>query len=397
MNNKEVIKIHMLGEFSIFVDEKMVSDKMNHSKKIWHLLEYLITHRNREVSQNELIELLWSNEEGMNPSGALKTLVHRARALLKTLEYEGKQMILQRRGTYSWNSELPCIIDIDEFERLYKEGTSSEDKLRKIEKYQQAFDLYKGDFLPKTGAESWVLPISAYYHSMYLKLVHDLIQLLEESKRYNDMIEVCSQALSIDQYDEDIHYYLILSLFKSGNQKAAIQQYSTTTDLLFSKFGVTPSDELKLLYREILKTSKSIEKDLETIKSNLKEKEKQSGAFFCEYEFFKDIYRLEARAAERTGNSIYLCLITVLTTSNNTPELSILNKVMEQLKNTIMDSLRCSDVFSRYSVSQYILMLPTTSYETGEMVLKRIVKGFSKSNKNNRILLDYKLQPLDPI
>ena len=70
---------------------------------------------------------------------------------------------------------------------------------------------------------------------------------------------------------------------------------------------------------------------------------------------------------------------------------------MDQLKVTIIDSLRLSDIFSRYSISQYILMLPTTSYETGETVLKRIEKGFSKLNKNKRIVLNYKLQPLDPI
>ena len=397
MDKALIIKIRMLGEFTITVGEKSISDQNNHSKKIWNLLEYLIIHRNKEVSQNELIELLWPDEGGSNPIGALKTLVHRTRALLKTLEYGEEQLVLQRRGTYSWNSELPCIVDTDEFERLYKEGNSTEDKTEQLKKYNQAFTLYKGDFLPKTNLEAWALPITAYYHSIYLKLVHDLIHLLENTGEYRKITEICRETIFIDQYDEHLHYHLILSLYKTGNQRAAIQQYSATTDLLFSKFGVTPSDELKLLYREILKTRKDIETDLETIKSNLKEKEKQNGAFLCEYEFFKDIYRLEARAAERTGNSIYLCLITILTVSGNSPELSLLNKAMEQLKYTIMGSLRTSDIFSRYSVSQYVLMLPTTSYETGEMVLKRIVKAFTKLNKNRRIILNYKLQPLDPI
>ncbi len=397
MDKKPIFKISMLGEFTISVGTNSISDQSNHSKKIWNLLEYLIIHRNKEVSQNELIELLWDDEEGSNPTGALKTLVHRARALLKSLDYKEEQIILQRRGTYSWNPEILCIVDVDEFERLHKEGSNGKDKDEKLKKYYQAFALYKGDFLPKTSFEPWIVPINAYYHSLYLKLVHELIELLEDAKEYSKMIEICSQAISIDPYDEDIHYHLILSLYRSGNQRAAIQQYSTTTDLLFSKFGVTPSDELKLLYREILKTSKHIENDLETIKSNLKEHKKENGAFFCEYEFFKDIYRLEARAAERTGNSIYLCLITILTVSGNTPELSLLNKSMDQLKVTIIDSLRLSDIFSRYSISQYILMLPTTSYETGEMVLKRIEKGFSKLNKNKRIVLNYKLQPLDPV
>ena len=70
---------------------------------------------------------------------------------------------------------------------------------------------------------------------------------------------------------------------------------------------------------------------------------------------------------------------------------------MDKLKACIFNSLRSSDIFSRYSVSQYILMLPTTSYESGERVLKRIAGEFQKSNNNDRIILQYKLQPLEPV
>ncbi|MBR6637264.1 MAG: SARP family transcriptional regulator, partial [Lachnospiraceae bacterium] len=125
--------------------------------------------------------------------------------------------------------------------------------------------------------------------------------------------------------------------------------------------------------------------------------QKKTGAFYCEYEFFKDIYRLEARSAERTGNSIYLCLMTITTPSGNQPPLNNLNKAMDKLKTCIFNSLRSSDIFSRYSVSQYILMLPTTSYESGERVLKRIAGEFQKANSNDRIILQYKLQPLEPV
>ena len=396
--SEQVVYVNMLGEFAIRVGDKIISDQANHSKKMWNILEYLIAFRKKEISQNDLIELLWEDEGSSNPNGALKTLMHRVRNLLKTLEVDDMNFIVQSRRTYAWNNALPCIVDTDEFEKFYKEGLAitSDDDLR-LAKFRKAISIYKGDFLPKTSHETWVVPLTAYYHTMYLKLVKDTIDLLAKKQEFEDIANICWQAITIDQFDEDLHYQLIYALYRSNNQHAALKQYSTTTDLFFEKFGITPSEKLQALYKEIVKTSKDIETDLNTIKDNLREQQQKSGAFYCEYEFFKDIYRLEARSAERTGNSIYLCLMTITTPSGNQPPLSNLNKAMDKLKACIFNSLRSSDIFSRYSVSQYILMLPTTSYESGERVLKRIAGEFQKSNNNDRIILQYKLQPLEPV
>lgn len=39
-------------------------------------------------------------------------------------------------------------------------------------------------------------------------------------------------------------------------------------------------------------------------------------------------------------------------------------------------ALQC--VFTRYSISQYLILLPTVTIEKGEMVLKRIISNFRK-------------------
>ena len=72
------------------------------------------------------------------------------------------------------------------------------------------------------------------------------------------------------------------------------------------------------------------------------------------------------------------------------------NSAMSQLHSAIQYSLRRGDVFTRYSVSQYLIMLPTVSFENGEMVLKRIQKNFKKENPHSKAIITYKLQPLTP-
>ena len=69
---------------------------------------------------------------------------------------------------------------------------------------------------------------------------------------------------------------------------------------------------------------------------------------------------------------------------------------MEHLNHAIHDSLRCSDVYTRYSISQYIILLPTMTMEKGEMVMKRILSNFRKLCSRRELIVDYKLQPVLP-
>ena len=71
----DALKINMLGEFSISCGSKTADGSLSRSKKLWTLLEYLVAFRDREVSQNELIELLWPEGETENPANTLKTII----------------------------------------------------------------------------------------------------------------------------------------------------------------------------------------------------------------------------------------------------------------------------------------------------------------------------------
>ena len=395
----DTIKINMLGEFSIGYGGKFINDQFNRSKKLWTLLEYIIYFRKREVSQNELIDLLWpEGDEIGNPANTLKTLLYRVRAMVEELGFEdGSQLIVYRRGTYAWNPPIPCEIDIEMFDDLCNIiETADISKEERLAHMLKAIEIHKGDFLPKSELESWVVPINTYYRSQYVKLVTKTIELLQEADRDEDIINICQKAIIIDPYEEFFHHNIINSLVNIGKQQQALSHYGYVMELFFNKFGITPSEDLTTLYKKVVKTSNHTEFDLRVIKDNLQEEHVGGGCFFCEYEFFKNIYQLEARTAARTGQSVFLCLISVSGISNKKLDQKLLNKTMEKLKGVISSSLRSGDVFTRYSVSQYLTMIPTTNYENGNMVMQRILKAFRKENPKSPVILKYTLQPLSP-
>ncbi len=396
METDSVLHIHMLGECALYYQGKTLDEHTLRSKKIWTLLQYLITFRNKSISQNELIELIYPEEKSDNPGNALKTLMHRARCAMEGLGFSnGKAIIIQRGGSYLWNPELELDVDADHFEALCRQAESIEDPEARLGCYMEAAALYKGDFLPKSASEVWVAPINTYYHTLYLRIVHDAVALLAQRQQHDDIVHLCQQAIGIDPYDEFLYYHLIQALMDAKRPQAAMVQYENMTKLFYNEFGVTPSKEMQALYKDLVRTSNSVETDLSLIKDSMREKGKAVGAFYCEYELFKDIYQVEVRSAARSGATVHLCLLTISTSTGSTPPVKTLTNGMEKLSACIRGSLRQGDVYTRYSVCQFMILLPMTTYENGEMVLDRIKRRFRQENPRSTLLLNTDLQAID--
>ena len=396
---QEPLQIKMLGGFSLAFEERALDSANHPSKKLWGLLGYLISHRNKEVASSELIDLLWPDGESQNPLNALKALFHRLRSTLNELEFrDGLEMIYNRQGSYGWNNALPCTVDAEEFEKWCKAAERAEpDSREQLHYCLQALQLYRGSFLPDLEDESWVMALQTYYHNLFVKTAKRAIQILWGEGQYEQVVSICTGAITLDPYEEAFHYHLIAALAEMGRNQAALKQYETLQDLLSNRLGVSPSAEVRALYREITARNRGAEQDLQSIKEQLRERSARPCAYYCDYEVFKDLYRFQARAVARTKQVIYLCLIHVTDWNGQPLEQARLDAAMDALGECIRVSLRQSDVFSRYSPSQYILLFPIPAYQNGVQIAERVLGRFRKDHARQAVKLQYNLEPLDPL
>ena len=387
----------MLGEFSIRCGDQEISDSDNRSRKVWLLLAYMVYCRSRSISQDELIDLLWSDEEGSsNPVNALKTMFHRVRTMLNQLGGSaGHALIIRREGSYAWNTAQPFLFDVDEFEALCACAASAETAEERLSRSLEALELYRGDFLAKLSAEPWVVPISAYFHNLYLRTAKDALSLLEERGRADEVIALCGRATAIDPYNEELYRHLMRALLDKGKQREAVGVFEEMSELLFSNFGVMPSDETTALFREAERTVNNRTVNLRTVREQLREPDDRSGALLCDYDFFRVIYHAEARAVARSGDAVHIALLTASGREGELPKRS-LDRCMENLQELIRINLRKGDVAARCSVSQYIIMLPQANYENSCMVMDRIQKTFFRQYPHSPAQLHYSVQPLEP-
>ena len=391
------LEVRMLGEFSIRLNGQEITDSDNRSRKVWLLLAYMIYCRNRFISPEELVELRWGEEEGSsNPFNALTTMLHRVRAMLNQLGGgAGHDLIIRRDGSYAWNSDIPFTFDVDDFERLCKSASAAQEE-EKLEQSLQALALYRGDFLSKLSAEPWVVPISAYFHNLYVQTVQETLHLLESRGRLNDAVSLCQTAVSIEPYNEEIYRHLMRDLLDLGEHRKAIVVFEEMSQLLLNNFGLMPSEELRALHREAVRTVNDRAVSLGTVREQLREPEGAGGALFCDYDFFKVIYHAEARAVARSGDAVHIGLISVTGEKGEELPKRSLDRCMENLQELVRNNLRKGDIAARCSVSQYILMLPRANYENSCKVCERVVKAFFRQYPHSPAELHYSVQPLEP-
>ncbi len=399
-NNREIdnsIHIHMLGRFEILVNGTEVLPQLKQSRKTMLFLQYLILKRARAVTHEELLDMLWSDAESSNPATALRTMLHRYRALVDQQGIDAlKDSIITNRGAYQWNPDLECRIDLFEMEemaaRARDTGLSTEER---VAHYLKVQDLYQGPLLPGSASEMWVMPKSVYCHDMYLECMFKLIELLKEHEQYTVIVQVCRRAMDVDLFDERLHMELMLALIKTGKNREALSQYYYATDLQYKQLGVQPSEEIRSIYKLIVAADQQMENDIDDIQQSIEEEDVAGGAFICEYEIFKDIYQLQRRMLERHNSTMFIGLITVGNTYEQKFDPLVLDSIMRRLLELTRTSLRRGDTLSRYSATQYVVLLPNVTHETGGMVMERIKRSFYREYVKSSVMLSYKLRPLD--
>lgn len=394
--NGPTLQVQMLGQFTLRYGDRTISDSDDRSRRVWSLLAYMLYNHGRSFAQEELIHLYWSNgEKSADPGNALKSIFHRIRTALDKLQPGlGRLLIRRKAGRYFWNNAMPLSLDIEDFEAHFHAAEAAGDDDVRLAEYQAALALYAGDPLPRMTDEIWTIPIVAYYHSLYTRAAAGAIELLEKQERTAEAVALCRRAIHIEPYQEDLYEHLMRGLLRTGDMKGAMSVYEEMSELLFAHFGVMPSETLRTLYRQATRTVNDRTLTMDEVCSQLEEPAPHGGAMVCEYDFFKILYRAEARSIARNGHSANICLLSVSGKDGEMLARRSLDPAMNNLQVLVQNNLRRGDVIARCSISQYIILLPQSNYENSRMVADRLVSAFYRRYPHSPARLRYTVQPL---
>lgn len=136
-------------------------------------------------------------------------------------------------------------------------------------------------------------------------------------------------------------------------------------------------------------------KDVNRVRKELIEQIQKPGAYCQDYETFKGIYRFLERGIIRSGQKACVILITVVDEQGRSLIPHEKDILMEQLGEHIGTTLRIGDVYTRYSSSQYLILVIDTTEGQADIIVDRIKGKFLADSQGKNILIHhcYELQP----
>ena len=382
-----MLTVNTLGKFQMTDGMTVVDDEQLRSPMLSKLFMYMLLYREKTLTTDDISTAIWQDEEIDNPAGALKNLMYRLRKTLTSFFGE-EEFILTNRGSYRWNPDVKVILDIEKFEKLINEAKAENVYEDAIIKYEQAISIYQGDFLPQLLDMHWILTLNTYYHSLFLSCAKGLADLYAKTEQYEKLDKLCSNALKYENGDEQLFCYQIEARMRCGKISLALESYEKAREIMEKELGIRKTTILNKVYEELLAMSKGQSAySMNEVREDIVEEEPE-GVFFCGYPIFKEIYHLEARKSTRAKESEYLLLLTITGKKEDTAELAQFRtkQAMNGMEKTIKDSLRVGDVAAKYSDTQFIILLPSTTEELALLVANRLIsKLFDLDSKYKNV------------
>ncbi len=398
---EKAVYIYTLGKFYIREGNSVISESSSRSKRMWEVFKYLLSNREKSFLPETILDNIWPEKDYADPNTVMRAQMFRLRQALGT-DLPEKSLtanIVFSQGSYHWENNIDCWIDVDEFEKMAGKASmlAADNPEAAIDLYQNALELYKGEYLPESSFSEWIVPVRTYYHDLFLSSLFELVELLKGMRAHDQIIRACEKAAAVDYFEEGIHIRLIEALLARGLTKRARAHYNEVTSTFYREMGVKPSDEMKKLYRMVGLETGTFELDLSTIQEGMKSKEKISGPYMCDAEMFRYFYKLEQLRGERSDIAVLLCLLTLVAPDHSRPPKSLLKSVMLNLQDVIMSSLRKGDLVTRWNEAQFLLMLPNLNREQALKVMNRIENTYISQHSLQGLKLQKKVETLFPL
>lgn len=395
-----MLEIKTFGDFDIRLDNKSILKTGKRATKALDLLKYFIANKDRRLSPEVIIEIQWGDSNSEDPKNVLRTQIFRLRKYLQEMglinrsDKEDYFNLAFENGYYIFRMSAECEIDALVFEDCIKtaDNLKNEDPDAAIEKYLEAIELYKGEYLADSQYNNeWMYIARNRYHRLFVDALLKLFDILSSKGCYSKIIEIFEQAMVYEPYDESLHICFLETLLALNQVKNAASHYNYITGKMYREMSLKPSPAMKQVYQKIINSDKGDKVDLYSLRNNLTE-DQIDGAFYCDADYFMTIYNLERRRALRMDNKVFLGLITILTINNKKQRDQAFS--INVLKNILKNSLRKGDVFSQWNDCQIIFLLIDAKEENLDLITERIRQKFVEEIDDKNLQLKFSIRPI---
>ncbi len=181
---------------------------------------------------------------------------------------------------------------------------------------------------------------------------------LDEGTDYDKLLDCVDKALYYVKQSNSIHYYI----YRRNREDSQIQDNNI---------------------------------DLENVVEVLKDMSVRKGAMLVNYPEFEKMYKFISDISKRNEKGFCVVMFSIMTGNADRINVEERDLVMDYLEKAIIKVLRTTDVTTRYSSTQQLVVLPNTDNNSVKQVANRVLNEFYKIYAEGNVSLEYAAETFD--
>jgi DNA-binding SARP family transcriptional activator len=248
-----MLRIYLMGEVQVENAGGLLRESQLGGPQGRFALAYLVTERQRAVTQSELAEALWPESLPASWTLALSAIVSRLRSRLAGIGLPRSHIIGNAFGCYQFTPPGETWVDVE----AALAGVDAAEGALVSGNPQAAYGpsliattILRRPFLPGHDGP-WVDERRASLASSLVRALDCRVDALIANNELVLALTHAREAVRLEAYRESGYRRLMRLLAANGDRAEAIRAYNQCRDLLERELGVAPSAETESLYREI--------------------------------------------------------------------------------------------------------------------------------------------------
>ncbi len=218
-------------------------------------LAYLVLHRDRSVTRDELADALWGSEDLPETwESALRGIIFRLRRALGAVGLPGSEVVRNAFGCYLLRLPAGTTVDVEEASHLLERARAALGAGLPMDAQvaaAAAFAASRADFLP--GAHgAWFEQRQAAVRQVRLSALDLLCEAATAAGDYTAAVDAAEEAIAEEPYREPAHALLMRAHRAAGNRAEAVRAYERCKLFLRRDLGIGPSPSTMALHRSVL-------------------------------------------------------------------------------------------------------------------------------------------------
>jgi DNA-binding SARP family transcriptional activator len=366
----------MFGSFSATYQGKSITGLKTSESQFSYLLQILIHAGDAGVRRDALEQALFGDKDLDNVHHAAQSVIYNSKKKLRAMGLPEANYIVQHKGVYYWTDEIPVEEDAHTFEQLVTEADGEEDPERQLSLYLDAIFLYTGGFLETQTGTFWAAQEERRYLALFCGAMEKAAELLRRKSDFIRLEDIGLHAARVHPLS-DWETLTMEAMVAMGRYDDARKLYEDTVEKYLQEQGLRPSERMMELLNRLGTQMEHHYEVLDSIQQKLTETEREPGGYECSYPVFLGNYQIMERVMERSGQTLFLMLCTIVDSKGNPMKYGpVLDELSDRLGEAIQRATRRSDVICRYGRGQYLVLLSNTSLENCKVVQRRINQNF---------------------